>query len=168
MVTCPRCGREVEEGSYFCKYCGATLESPSKGASSPSELRGIVERRLNAIRTRDEAVLEDVVEESGYTKFDDWPPFTLQDSQLALDNEKGAYKVIRKYDYELKDYRENVLDGAAVVGFHIHYWGTIRDQDFDVNSRVTLVLKKRDQSWRVVHEHWSRFPETRPRRGLFG
>ena len=168
MVTCPKCGREVEEGSYFCKFCGATLESPSKESSSPSELRGIVERRLNAIRTRDKDILEEIVEESVYTKFDDWPPFTRQDSKQALDNEKGAYKVIRKYDYELKDYWENVLDDVAVVGFYIHYWGTIRDQSFDVNSRVTIILKKQDQSWKVVHEHWSRFPETRQRRGLFG
>jgi hypothetical protein len=168
MVTCPKCGREVEEGSYFCKFCGAALETTSKEGSSPSELRGIVERRLNAIKTRDEGILEDVVEASMYTKFDDWPPFTRQDSEQALDNEKGAYKVMRKYDYELKDYREDILDDTALASFHIHYWGTIRDRDFDVNSRVTLVLKKHEQSWKVVHEHWSRFPETRQRRGLFG
>jgi len=168
MATCPKCGREIEEGSYFCKFCGAALEPSSKMSSNSSELRKIVERRLDAIRNQDEGILDDVVEKSGYTKFDDWPPFTRQDSQEALNNERGAYKVMRKYDYELKDYREDILGDTAVATFHIHYWGAIRDRSFDVNSRVTLILKKRDQSWRVVHEHWSRFPETRPRRGLFG
>ena len=167
MVTCLKCGKEIEEGSYFCKFCGAALEAPQPSSTS-SELRSIVERRLNAIRNKDEGILEDAVEKSIYTKFDDWPPFTLQDSQQALENERGAYKVMRKYDYEIKDYQENILDGAALATFHIHYSGTIRDRDFDMNSRVTLVFKKSGQSWKVVHEHWSRFLETRPRRGLFG
>jgi len=168
MVACPKCGREVEGGSYFCKYCGAALESSSKVESAPSELRGIVERRLNAIRNRDEGMLDDIMEESVYTKFDDWPPFNRQNSQEAMKNEMGAYKVLQKYNYELKDYREDVVGDTALATFHIHYWGAIRGRDFDVNSRVTPILRKSGQSWKVVHEHWSRFPETRPRRGLFG
>jgi hypothetical protein len=175
MVTCPKCGKEVEEGSYFCKFCGATLVTSSetgsitseKGSIS-SEVRVIVDKRLKAIQTHDEDIIGEIMDKSMYTKFDDWPPFNRQDSTEALENEKGAYKVIRKYDYEIIDYKEDMLDGTALATFHIHYWGTIRDRDFDVNSRVTLVMKKQDQLWKVIHEHWSRFPETKQRKGFFG
>jgi len=53
--------------------------------------------------------LQDVLDESVYTKFDDWPPFTLQDSQEAVSNERGAYKVMKDYSYEIKGYRDDVV-----------------------------------------------------------
>jgi hypothetical protein len=171
MVVCPKCGREVEDDAYFCKFCGSSLrEAQAIGSNphNPSELRGVVERRLNTIRDKDEAALEDVLDESVYTKFDDWPPFTLQDSREAASNERGAYKVMKDYSYQIQDYRDNVFGDIGLAAFSIHYSGTIRDRNFDVESRVTMIMKKSDQSWKVVHEHWSRFPETRQRRGLFG
>jgi hypothetical protein len=86
MVACPKCGKEVEDDAYFCKFCGSSLREAQAidgDPSNPSELRRVVERRLNAIRDKDEAALQDVLDESVYTKFDDWPPFTLQDSRLS-------------------------------------------------------------------------------------
>ena len=168
MVTCPKCSKEIEEVSYFCKFCGSAIGSMPEMTSSTFELRKIIEKRLNAIKTHNEGGLGDVMEKSLYTKFDDWPPFTRQDSTEALENEKGAYKVMRRYYYEIKNYAENIFNSTAVATFHIHYFGTIRNRDFDVNSRVTVVLRKGNQSWRVIHEHWSRFPHEKQRRGLFG
>jgi hypothetical protein len=168
MVICPKCGKEIEEKSNFCKFCGSEISLVSETASSPSELRKIIEKRLNAIKTHDEGILGDIMEKSLYTKFDDWPPFTRQDSTEALENEKGAYKVMQRYNYEIKDYKEYILSSTALATFHIHYSGTIRNRDFDVNSRVTIVLRESDQSWSVIHEHWSRFPDEKQRRGLFG
>ena len=168
MLTCPKCGKEIEEKSYFCKFCGSAMSPIPEMASSPSELRKIIEKRLDAIKTHDEGILGDVIEKSLYTKFDDWPPFTRQDSTEALENERGAYKVMQRYNYEIKDYKEDILNSTAVATFHIHYSGTIRYRDFDVDSRVTVVLRRGDQSWGVMHEHWSRFPDEKQRRGLFG
>jgi len=48
----------------------------------------------------------------------------------------------------------------AVATFHIHYQGTIRNKPFEVTSRVTSILRREDSGWKVVHEHFSRFPET--------
>jgi hypothetical protein len=37
MITCPRCGTQNEEGSDFCKKCGASL----RVAPPPSEIRRV-------------------------------------------------------------------------------------------------------------------------------
>jgi hypothetical protein len=171
MVACHNCGRVLEDDAYFCKFCGYPMrEAQAIGGNlrNPSELRSVVERRLNAIRDKDEVVLQDVLDESVYTKFDDWPPFTLQDSKEAASNERGAYKVMKDYSYEIKDYRDDVVGDVGMAAFSIHYSGTIRDRNFEMDSRVTMIMKKSGQSWKVAHEHWSRFPETRQRRRLFG
>ena len=167
MITCPKCGREIEEQSYFCKFCGATIGPAASSVNNKSELNDVVDKRLNAIKTHDEDTINSIIEKESYTKFDDWPPFNIQDSTEALENERGAYKVIQKYDYEIKYYKEKQFDNFGLATFQIHYWGTIRNQDFDVNSRVTIVFKKREEKWKIIHEHWSRFPEKRQRKGLF-
>jgi len=167
MITCPKCGREIEEQSYFCKFCGATIDPAAGSVNNKSELNDVVDKRLNAIKTHDEDTINSIIEKESYTKFDDWPPFNIQDSTEALENERGAYKVIQKYDYEIKYYKEKQFDNFGLATFQIHYWGTIRNQDFDVNSRVTMVFKKMEEKWKIIHEHWSRFPEKRQRKGLF-
>jgi hypothetical protein len=167
MTTCPKCGKEIEEQNYFCKFCGAAIRPATDPVEYESELKNTVDRRLNAIKTHDEETISSIVEKGLYTKFDDWPPLNLQDSTEALENERGAYKVIQKYDYEINYYKEERFDDFGLATLQIHYWGTIRNQDFDVNSRVTIVLKKLEEKWKIVHEHWSRFPEKRQRKGLF-
>ena len=162
MVKCPKCGQEVTDSAHFCNFCGASLQD-----AASDELQKIVQKRLDAIRTRDEGILDDIFDSSTYTKFDDWPPFTRQDAPQALKNERDAYKVLSDYSYELKDLRTDTVGGTAIATCHINYTGTIRGRAFEVNSRVTMILARKDQTWKVVHEHWSRFPEERVRRSFF-
>ena len=163
MPKCANCGREIEEGDTFCKYCGTKLiELPENqtNAGSPmeDEVESVVVKRLDAIKNRDEAAVRALLDER-YSKFDDWPPFTRQEAAEALTSEFGAFKVLSNYSYELKDFEANVLGDSAVATFQLHYQGAMRNTPFDVTSRVTSVLRKEDSGWKVVHEHFSRFPE---------
>jgi ketosteroid isomerase-like protein len=117
-----------------------------------------VVKRLDGIKNRDEATVRALVDER-YSKFDDWPPFARQEAKEALENEFGAFKVLSDYNYQLENFEANIFGDVAVATFHIHYQGTIRNKPFEVTSRVTSVLRREDSGWKVVHEHFSRFPE---------
>jgi ketosteroid isomerase-like protein len=165
LPKCPNCGAEIEEEDSYCKRCGTKLTDPagpdqdqtSAGSSLEDEIKSTLVRRFDAIKNRDEGAVRALVDES-YSKFDDWPPFRRQKTTEALENEFGAFKVLSNYSYELKDFEANVLGDVAIATFTIHYQGTMRNRLFDVTSRVTSVLKKQDSGWKVVHEHYSRFP----------
>jgi ketosteroid isomerase-like protein len=129
-----------------------------KNNSMEDDVKNTIVKRLDGIKNRDEAAVRALIDEH-YSKFDDWPPFGRQDMTKALENEFGAFKVLSNYSYELKDFEANVFGDAAVATFTIRYQGQIRNRPFDVNSRVTSVLKKQDSGWKVVHEHFSRFPD---------
>jgi ketosteroid isomerase-like protein len=163
MPQCPKCGKEVGEGDSFCKSCGTKLTGSPENQTkveSPAEegVENVVIRRLDGIKNRDEEGVRALVDER-YSKFDDWPPFARQEAAEALKNEFGAFKVLSDYSYQLENFEANILGDVAVATFHIHYQGTIRNKPFDVTSRVTSVLRKEDSGWKVVHEHFSRFPE---------
>jgi ketosteroid isomerase-like protein len=122
------------------------------------DVKNTIIKRFDGIENKDETAVRAVVDER-YNKFDDWPPFGRQQTTQALENEFSAFKVLSNYSYELKDYEENILEGIAIATFTIHYQGQIRNRPFEVTSRVTSVLKKQDSEWKVVHEHFSRFPD---------
>jgi hypothetical protein len=156
MSTCSKCGHAISEEAHYCSYCGTKI-----GDIDLNELEKPIRNRLDAIQNHNEVAFKDIFDTDSYTKFDDWPPLSLQNSEKALKNERDAYKVLSNYAYELKDIKTNIYDGTGMATFQIHYTGKIRDRPFDINSRVTIVLRRKDGSWKIVHEHWSRLPQER-------
>jgi ketosteroid isomerase-like protein len=122
------------------------------------DIRSVIVKRFDGIKNRDESAVRAVIDE-GYSKFDDWPPYQRQEAAEALQNEFGALKVLSNYNYELKDFQTKVLGNTAIATFSIRYQATMRNESFDITSRVTTVLKKQDSGWKIIHEHLSRFPE---------
>ena len=149
----------AQQDQTQARSSNSSSEDAVRNASVEDEVKNTVVKRLDGIKNRDEATVRALIDEQ-YNKFDDWPPFGRQDGTKALENEFGAFKVLSNYSYELKDFEANVFGDTAVATFTIHYQGQIRNRPFDVTSRVTSVLKKQDSGWKVVHEHFSRFPET--------
>ena len=121
-------------------------------------MKNAIFKRFDGIKNKDENAITALMDES-YSKFDDWPPYQRQERSQALQNEFSAFKVLSNYTYELKDFKANVIGDVALASFIIHYKATMRNEQFDVTSRVTAVLRKQDSAWKVVHEHFSRFPE---------
>jgi ketosteroid isomerase-like protein len=165
-LKCSNCGGEIGDEDTFCKYCGTKLaQSPEMqtggGTSAEDDVKKALANRFDGIKNKDESGVRALVDEH-YSKFDDWPPYTRQKIAEALQNEFGAFKVLSSYSYEIRDFETNVLGDVALATFYVHYRGVIRNRPFDVTSRVTSILVKRDSGWQVLHEHFSRFPnETR-------
>jgi len=132
-------------------------EKPAVEASPEEAVKSVLIRRLDGIKGRDPRSIAALVDMEGYTKFDDWPPFERQ-GRDALRREAGALRLLRDYEYETGDWSVTVLGDTALASFTIRYRGAIRDLKFDVRSRVTAVLVRREGVWRLTHEHWSRFP----------
>lgn len=164
IKNCPRCGRKVQDDDDFCRFCGARLnytrtQTETITASSDDEIRDVIVRRLDGIKNRDEYTVRSIVDSKMYTKFDDWPPYSRQDADTALKNEFGAFKVLSNYDYDLTNFKVDLAGNVAIATFHLHYTGQMRNQSFEVNSRVTTVLLKQNAEWKIIHEHYSRMAE---------
>ena len=157
-MICPTCGKEVPESSIFCAYCGNRLIGT---ISKPEDLvRNILIRRIEAIRNRDTKAIKEIVCNEKYSRFDDWgPPFDLWGPEY-LKNEANALKTIQGFNYETGAWKIDIFGDSAVAAFVIMYRGQIKDLSFNVKSRITAILIKQNGNWKVVHEHWSRFPES--------
>ena len=106
-----------------------------------------------------------------FTKFDENPPYTRQDSEEAFVYEQAAFANISDYSYSIDDLRIDLLGDVGVATFYLTYSGMfVNDYSFEGSpvrskARVTMVLIRKPQGWRVAHEHFSKFPEPNPPKG---
>lgn len=160
MIYCPNCGSRINEADVICEKCGFNV-ARLKASLAPIEesIKATIIERIEGIKLRDAEKIQKIIDKDHYTKFDDWPPFERQGVD-GLKREAEALKVLKEYDYKVDDWRIDLLsDNIALATFIIRYHGRIRNLNFNVKSRVTMVLFRREEGWRLIHEHWSRIPE---------
>ena len=102
-----------------------------------------------------------------FTKFDEHPPFTRQNSEEAFIHEQAAFANIADYEYQVEDMRIDLVAGVAIATFYLTYKGVfVNDYSFEgmtvgSRARVTMVLARFPEGWKMAHEHFSSFPEAR-------
>lgn len=100
-----------------------------------------------------------------FTKFDENPPYTRQNSEEAFVHEQAAFANISDYEYNVEDLRIDLLGDAAIATFYLTFKGVfVNDYSFEgmtvgSRSRVTVVAARFRDGWRMVHEHFSSFPD---------
>ena len=108
-----------------------------------------------------------------FTKFDESPPYTRQNSEEAFMYEQATFANISDYNYSIDDLRIDLLGDAAIATFYLDYSGIfVNDYSFEGSpvhsrTRVTMVLSRGPRGWRVAHEHLSRMPDP-PSQGRAG
>ncbi len=99
-----------------------------------------------------------------FSKFDENPPYTRQNSEEAFVYEQAAFANISDYNYEIEDLKIDLVGQVAIATFYLTYRGIfVNDYSFEgktvgSKSRVTMVLSNLPEGWKIVHEHFSPFP----------
>ena len=105
-----------------------------------------------------------------FSKFDENPHYTRQNSEQAFVYEQAAFANISDYSYALDDLRIDLLGDVAIATFYLSYSGIfVNDYSFEGSpvsskARATMVLSRSDKGWRITHEHISKFPDWAPRK----
>ena len=137
------------------------------------EVIAVIHAFFEAGKNKDLGALADLhASRDVFSKFDENPPYTRQNSQEAFVYEQAAFANISDYTYQIDELKVDLLDGTAVATFYLTYKGMfVNDYSFEgtpvsSKARVTMVLSRTDRGWRIAHEHFSRFPDwTSPQKG---
>jgi ketosteroid isomerase-like protein len=106
-----------------------------------------------------------------FTKFDENPPYTRQNSEEAFVYEQAAFANISDYNYNITEFRVDLLGDTAVATFYLAYSGMfVNDYSFEgspvrAKARVTMVLVRTSKGWKMAHEHFSRLPDPSAQKG---
>lgn len=128
------------------------------------EVAALVTAYFEVGKTKDIASLSRFFAPAQYfTKFDESRPFTRQNSNDAFVYEQARFANISDYQFKIEDLRIDVLGLMAVATFYLDYKGVfVNDYSFEGStvegrSRVTMVAGRFGDSWKIVHQHSSRF-----------
>jgi ketosteroid isomerase-like protein len=100
-----------------------------------------------------------------FTKFDENPPYTRQNSEEAFVYEQAAFANISDYEYNIEALRIDFVGDTAIATFYLTFKGVfVNDYSFEgmtvgSRSRVTMVAARFRGGWQFVHEHFSPFPD---------
>ena len=100
-----------------------------------------------------------------FTKFDENPPYSRQNSDEAFMYEQAAFANISDYNYSIDELRLDLLGDVVVASFYLSYSGMfVNDYSFEgspvrARTRVTMVLGRTPEGWKIIHEHFSRLPD---------
>ncbi len=130
------------------------------------EVASVVFGFFEAGKNKDLAVLNKFHSPSSvFTKFDEHPPYTRQDSEEAFVYEQASFANLSDYRYEIENLRIDLIGETAVATFYLNYKGMfVNDYSFEgrtlaAKSRVTMVLAKFQGEWKIAHSHFSSIPE---------
>jgi ketosteroid isomerase-like protein len=138
---------------------------PAHDEQEKREVSAFIYSFFEAGKEKDLTSLMEFHSPSGFTKFDDNPPFTRQNSEEAFIHEQAAFANITDYQYKIEELRIDLLGETAVATFYLTYNGVfVNDYSFEgmtigSRSRVTIVLGRVRGGWKMVHEHFSSFPD---------
>lgn len=100
-----------------------------------------------------------------FSKFDESPPYTRQSTDEAFMYEQARFANISDYEYKIDDLRIDLIGFIAIATFYLGYKGVfVNDYSFEGStvkgrSRVTMVIGKFGNEWKIVHHHASRLPD---------
>jgi ketosteroid isomerase-like protein len=139
---------------------------PRPSDKDKKDVEGVIRSFFEAGKNKDLPSLADFHSSADtFTKFDENPPYTRQNSEQAFVHEQAAFANISDYSYKLDDLRIDLIGDAAVATFYLTYGGMfVNDYSFEGSpvgsrARVTLVLVRTPKGWKMAHEHLSRFPD---------
>jgi len=136
------------------------------------DVEGLIRSFFDAGKNKDlSALAEFHASRERFTKFDENPPYTRQNSDEAFVYEQAAFANISDYNYSIEDLRIDVLGEVAIATFYLAYSGMfVNDYSFEGSpvgsrARVTMVLLREEGRWKIAHEHMSRFPDWKGKKG---
>lgn len=119
---------------------------------------------FEAGKNKDFALLSSMYDQL-YTKFDANPPYKRLDANEAYVYDQAAFANISDLSFKIEDMRIDIIENVAISTFYLRFDGmVVNDYSFEgskinLNSRVTMVLVKRENGWKIAHLHLSKLPE---------
>jgi len=147
---------DQEEREVFGRH------EPYSDDPDEKEIRKIVFQDMIPAQKTDFSTYEHVhLYGEGFDMFPSYPAVGCFEDKKAEDQEqRWFYEILPKLKTKVKNLKVRVLGSAALATFIASYSGYYQNKVFDRSVRCSMVLVRKGNSWKVLHEHWSRLEES--------
>ncbi len=137
------------------------IEEGNKDRAQEDEIEEIAKTVLNEFRLAHKGDFDSYKEMhlfgEGFSIYSAFPPFGRFEGGDALSKERQwFFEIAPKLTWKIRDLKIDVLGEAALATLTVSYSGTYLGDPLKMELRGSVVLAKRNISWKILHEHWSR------------
>ncbi len=109
---------------------------------------------------QDFSLLEDMVDERAFFRFNDGDFIGRQAIQVVFEKTWRGDPSVKKVRFYLSDIVVLTVDQASATATYTYHWEGSQDgRRFQIRGRGTRVLVHEGGTFRILHEHLSRFPQ---------
>ncbi|CAM3504646.1 YybH family protein [Stackebrandtia soli] len=127
----------------------------TNGSNAESEIRELFDARTRAIADKDAAALA-AANDGAIVVFDAVAPFVHRGAETNARKQQWLAAYRTGIGHEIRDLEITAGDDLAFCHFLVRISGTMLDgTEVDMWVRATSCLRKRDDGWKIVHEHAS-------------
>jgi len=95
---------------------------------------------------------------NGFTLLPSYPPYQCFEDERALLRERDwFYTKFPRFSWKIEDLKTTMLGTKnALITLRVEYLSNDRMKRLIRSFMGTMVLVKNEDSWKILHEHWSR------------
>lgn len=125
-------------------------------STSTQQLRELVADRVRAVATRDTQHLAQA-QAPDILVYNVVGPLALRGASQVAEQANAWFDAYAEGpDYEIQDLQVDADEDLGYCAFVYHVAGTLRSgEEVDMRVRATLVCRRIDDRWRIVHDHES-------------
>jgi len=107
----------------------------------------------------DFSLLQDMIDEQAYFRFNDGDFVGREAIRAVFEKTWKGDPTVKKTRFYLSDIVVLTTDKASASATYTYNWeGAQGDREFKIQGRGTRVLAHEGGTFRIIHEHLSRFP----------
>jgi ParB/RepB/Spo0J family partition protein len=143
--------RELER--HYARF--GTPQKTEKSTVDVGEVRAVIDCFETGIRTKNLGQILDSISSRNFSMFPHLPPFCKLDSSKAQDHFCEFLSKSDRVQYHIKDLNVRIRGALAYATLLIEYSVRVVGKVAGTKTRVTLIFEKENESWKIVHGHWS-------------
>ena len=150
VVTAALGTRELE------KLCNRyARRTNNKERTHHKSIHAVMESIVSGLNSRNIGRSFEAVSDKDFTMFSRFPPFTKMDSRTAKDHMYGILRDVDDLKVKAEDLDIRFFRDFAYATMAVTHEIVVGSEKVRTKTRATIILVKEDQSWKIVHEHWS-------------
>lgn len=127
---------------------------PSR-SSPQTRIMQIIKSHIASMNSRDTASYFDGVLKNQFTKFSCYPPLSRLDCASAKEQLFEMLHELRDYEAAIESLELRVVGKLAYALITLRNKYSNSERTVTAEMRLTMILEKQGDEWKIVHEHWS-------------
>jgi ParB family chromosome partitioning protein len=120
-----------------------------------TEIELIIRNCLEGLAKKDLSPLLSVREPKFFSLYDDFPPLMLLDYDKAASHNSAVITHTEDFSLTYDSLKIYVFSGFAYSTFLVTYKMRYTGKWYMMRSRVTFIFMRKNNTWVILHEHWS-------------